>query len=81
MKYFHVVSPSRRINLAKSNQNSSGGVVTFTPEAIMDDYLGVLNRIRQIESHPLWTCYILPSVLGMVARHEIKGQGLPDMVD
>lgn len=45
-----------------------GGVVTFTPGAILEDPIGVLHKIRQIQSHPLWMCYILPSVLGMVAK-------------
>jgi hypothetical protein len=34
----------------------------------MEDPIGILHRIRQIQSHPLWMCYILPSVLGMVTR-------------
>lgn len=54
--------------------NSLGGVVTFTPEAITNDYIGVLHRINQLSSHPLWTCYILPSVLGMIAT----GEGVED---
>ena len=49
---------------------SKGGIVTFTPEAILDDYLEVLAKINQIQSHPLWACYILPPVLGMVAKDE-----------
>ena len=44
--------------------------MTFTPEAILDDYLEVLSKINQIQSHPLWACYILPSVLGVVAKDE-----------
>ncbi|RDB22988.1 hypothetical protein Hypma_009786 [Hypsizygus marmoreus] len=45
-----------------------GGVVTFTPRALTNDPVGVLHRISQIHSHPLWACYILPSVLGMVMK-------------
>ncbi|KAG6861207.1 hypothetical protein C0995_002556 [Termitomyces sp. Mi166 len=45
-----------------------GGIVTFTPQALLDDPIGVQHRIDQIHSHPMWECYILPSVLGMVAK-------------
>ncbi|KAF8078396.1 hypothetical protein FPV67DRAFT_1557732 [Lyophyllum atratum] len=45
-----------------------GGIVTFTPSAILDDPIGVLHRIQQVHSHPLWECYILPSTLGMIAK-------------
>ncbi|KAF5377681.1 hypothetical protein D9615_005211 [Tricholomella constricta] len=45
-----------------------GGIVSFTPRAIFDDPIGVLHRIGQIQSHPLWECYILPTTLGMVAK-------------
>ncbi|GLB33577.1 hypothetical protein LshimejAT787_0104610 [Lyophyllum shimeji] len=49
-----------------------GGIVTFTPKAILDDPIGVLHRISQIHSHPLWECYILPSALGMVAKLHLQ---------
>ncbi|KAJ7183490.1 hypothetical protein C8R46DRAFT_883933, partial [Mycena filopes] len=42
-----------------------GGVVTFTPEALASDAFGVLKTIRDIHAHPLWTCYLLPQVLGI----------------
>ena len=45
-----------------------GGIVTFTPQALFDDPIGVQHRISQIHSHPMWECYILPSVLGMTAK-------------
>lgn len=44
-----------------------GGVITFTPQAALDDFFGLLHRIRQAHTHPLWTCYVLPSVIGMIA--------------
>ncbi|KAJ4500309.1 hypothetical protein C8R41DRAFT_481264 [Lentinula lateritia] len=42
-----------------------GGIVTFTPNALLSDPLGVHERILQIEEHDFWTCYILPAVIGM----------------
>jgi hypothetical protein len=45
-----------------------GGVVTFTPSALYEDPWGVINRMKVINKHPLWTCYILPSVLGMATK-------------
>ncbi|RDB28456.1 hypothetical protein Hypma_015299 [Hypsizygus marmoreus] len=51
-----------------------GGVVTFTPRAIVEDPIGILCKISQLHSHPLWTCYVLPSVLGMVAKLHCDGE-------
>ncbi|KAJ7188675.1 hypothetical protein C8R46DRAFT_1184034 [Mycena filopes] len=45
-----------------------GGVVTFTPEALVDDPWGVLRTLREIDAHPLWTCYLLPQVVGMAHK-------------
>ncbi|KAF7339929.1 Chromo domain-containing protein [Mycena venus] len=45
-----------------------GGVVTFTASALFEDPWGVIKRIKSINVHPLWTCYILPSVFGMATR-------------
>ncbi|KAJ3733783.1 hypothetical protein DFJ43DRAFT_194410 [Lentinula guzmanii] len=42
-----------------------GGIVTFTPDALLTDPLGVYERILQIEEHDFWACYILPAVIGM----------------
>lgn len=47
-----------------------GGIVTFTPEAILSDYIDVLPKIQKICGHPMWACYIIPSVLGMIAKDE-----------
>ena len=46
----------------------AGGVITITPQAALDDFLGLLYLIRQAYAHPLWTSYVLPSVVGMVAK-------------
>ncbi|KAJ7770779.1 hypothetical protein DFH07DRAFT_914458 [Mycena maculata] len=45
-----------------------GGVVTFTPSALYEDPWGVINTMKVIDKHPLWMCYILPSVLGMATK-------------
>ncbi|KAG5721565.1 hypothetical protein E4T56_gene13050 [Termitomyces sp. T112] len=42
-----------------------GGIVTFTPQALLDDLSGVIHRVSQIQRHSMWECYILPPVLGM----------------
>ncbi|CAK5280093.1 unnamed protein product [Mycena citricolor] len=46
----------------------AGGVVTFTPGSLCEDPWGTVTRMLLIAKHPLWTCYILPSVLGMAAK-------------
>ncbi|EMD41671.1 hypothetical protein CERSUDRAFT_110243 [Gelatoporia subvermispora B] len=45
-----------------------GGVVTFTPTALIKDPIGITNLVRKVDEHPLWTCFILPSVLAMAAK-------------
>ncbi|KDR85205.1 hypothetical protein GALMADRAFT_233893 [Galerina marginata CBS 339.88] len=47
-----------------------GGIVTFTPFAMHSDPIGIANLIRKINAHPRWTCYILPSALGLLAKLE-----------
>ncbi|CAA7266639.1 unnamed protein product [Cyclocybe aegerita] len=47
-----------------------GGIITFTPLALDLDPLGVLHRIEQISKHPLWACYILSPVIGLLAKRE-----------
>jgi hypothetical protein len=34
----------------------------------VDDPLGASELIKQISKHPLWGAFLLPSVLGMVAK-------------
>ncbi|KAH9486727.1 hypothetical protein JR316_0000792 [Psilocybe cubensis] len=53
-----------------------GGIVTFTPFAMRNDPLGVLQLIRKIDHHPLWSAYIVPSALGLLAKLEC-GQNDP----
>ncbi|KAJ6627259.1 hypothetical protein B0H10DRAFT_431154 [Mycena sp. CBHHK59/15] len=45
-----------------------GGIVTFTPDALYEDPWGMISKMKIIDQHPLWTCYILPSVFGMAIK-------------
>ncbi|KAF8973779.1 hypothetical protein BDZ97DRAFT_1776820 [Flammula alnicola] len=47
-----------------------GGIVTFTPSAMLKDPILVCQRIIQISRHPAWACYILPLALGLLAKLE-----------
>lgn len=49
-------------------------MVTFTAAALLEDPMGILDRISQIAEHPLWTCYIIPSVLGMAAKLKYRDE-------
>ncbi|KAJ7462715.1 hypothetical protein B0H11DRAFT_2053966 [Mycena galericulata] len=51
-----------------------GGVVTFTPSALYEDPWGVINTMKVIDKHPLWMCYILPSVLAMATKQSSPGE-------
>jgi hypothetical protein len=53
---------------------SSGGIVTFTPSALLEDPIGVYKLVAQIVKHPLWACYLLPSAIGMVAKLTREGE-------
>ncbi|KAG6867920.1 hypothetical protein C0993_009514 [Termitomyces sp. T159_Od127] len=58
-----------------------GGIVTFTPQALLDDISGVIHRIGQIQRHPLWECYIMPSVLGMAVTLYSQREGSDPISD
>lgn len=45
-----------------------GGVVTFTHNALIEDPIGVRRCLDQIDGHPFWTSYILPAVVGYLAK-------------
>ena len=51
----------------------TGGIVTFTPKALMDNPIGAVQLMRQISQHPFWDCYILPSVAGMALKSLCEG--------
>ncbi|KAG1885640.1 hypothetical protein F4604DRAFT_1951840 [Suillus subluteus] len=42
-----------------------GGIVTFTPLAIAEDPVGCYNLMRNLAQHPLWECYLIPSIVGL----------------
>ncbi|TDL28823.1 hypothetical protein BD410DRAFT_781374 [Rickenella mellea] len=50
-----------------------GGIVTFTPSALLEDPWGIELLIGKIHQHPLWDCYVLPSVLGLFAKSACLG--------
>ncbi|KLO20529.1 hypothetical protein SCHPADRAFT_897808 [Schizopora paradoxa] len=47
---------------------SLGGVVTFTPKALLEDPFGCANLIMKLHKHPLWLSYMLPSVLAVFIK-------------
>ncbi|KAG1801350.1 uncharacterized protein HD556DRAFT_869358 [Suillus plorans] len=42
-----------------------GGIVTFTPLAIAEDPIGCHSLMRNLAQHPLWECYLIPSIVGL----------------
>lgn len=42
-----------------------GGIVTFTPLAIAEDPVGCYSLMRNLAQHPLWECYLIPSIAGL----------------
>jgi hypothetical protein len=51
----------------------TGGIVTLTPHALLEDPIGAVQLMRQIAIHPFWDCYLLPSVIGMASRILYEG--------
>ncbi|KAI0936045.1 hypothetical protein AcV5_004288 [Taiwanofungus camphoratus] len=45
-----------------------GGIITFTPSVIIEHLAGICSLIKKIDEHPLWECYLLPSVVALVAK-------------
>ncbi|KAJ7244130.1 hypothetical protein B0H12DRAFT_1325632 [Mycena haematopus] len=59
-----------------------GGVVTFTPEALVNDAWSVLKTIRLIHAHPLWDCYLTPQVVGMAVKLiQLREDEMPEYID
>ncbi|KAG6842489.1 hypothetical protein C0991_000015 [Blastosporella zonata] len=76
--FIHVGAIKSLHKLPRLSELSSASIVQFytygSHETVapqdwgIHDPIGVVHRISQIHSHPMWECYILPSVLGMVVK-------------
>ncbi|KAK1227265.1 hypothetical protein PQX77_009752 [Marasmius sp. AFHP31] len=51
-----------------------GGVVTFTAKALHEHPAQILDRVHTLADHPLWDCYILPTVFGMAVKLRYKDE-------
>ncbi|KAK0465307.1 uncharacterized protein EV420DRAFT_951890 [Desarmillaria tabescens] len=49
-----------------------GGIMTFTPKALVEDPLGIHHRVSQISENNNWEAYIMPAALGMAAHLHYK---------
>ncbi|PIL29610.1 hypothetical protein GSI_08247 [Ganoderma sinense ZZ0214-1] len=58
----------------KLSGNATCGIVTFTPSAIIEGHWKAFRCIKEIAEHPIWDCYILPSVVAMIAKLTCQGQ-------
>ncbi|KAL4268000.1 Chromo domain-containing protein [Pleurotus pulmonarius] len=56
----------------------AGGIVTFTPQALLGNPDILRIRIKQIVAHPLWDCYVLPTT---VAIASLLSAGKDDPLD
>lgn len=45
-----------------------GGIITFTFNSLLENPIYVAELIEQIHQHPLWQCYISPSVLSVFIK-------------
>ncbi|KAF9647500.1 hypothetical protein BDM02DRAFT_2656082 [Thelephora ganbajun] len=48
--------------------NISGGILTFTPNALVHSLDSVDRLIERVASHEHWACYVTPVVLGAAVR-------------
>lgn len=46
----------------------TGGILTFTPNALATDLDGVDRLIERVSSHEHWACYVTPTVLGAAVQ-------------
>ncbi|KAL0066001.1 hypothetical protein AAF712_006991 [Marasmius tenuissimus] len=51
-----------------------GGIVSFTAKALHEHPAQILDRIHVLADHPLWDCYILPTVFGMAVKLRYKDE-------
>lgn len=55
--------------------------MTFTPLALAQDPWGVYDTIAKVHEHPLWECFIHPSVVGAAARIVHREPDLLQLLD
>ena len=48
----------------------TGGIVTVTAAALMEDPFGVYRIMKLVEQHPFWMCYIHPYVLAALIKRD-----------
>ena len=48
----------------------SGGVLSFTPRALLEDPKGVLDLVLEAQRDPFWDIYMTPAVIAMVDELE-----------
>jgi hypothetical protein len=60
--------PAFSLVLGRSDACLTGGIVTFTTNALLSDLEGVDRLIERVASHEHWACYVTPTVLGAAVR-------------
>lgn len=45
-----------------------GGILTFTPDALISSLDGVDQLIERVANHEHWACYVTPVVLGAAVQ-------------
>lgn len=60
------------------NPCPTGGILTFTPNALVNGLDGVDRLIERVASHEHWACYVTPVVLG-AAVQRAKDLGNPPL--
>ena len=68
-KFIHVVSQHRFVAHLIFDLCFSlllGGVVTFTPQALLEGHCYASRLMEKLHEHPLWSSYIIPLTLGIL---------------
>ncbi|KAK7694392.1 hypothetical protein QCA50_001578 [Cerrena zonata] len=58
-----------------------GGCVTFTPSVFLEDPIGIYQMIRKFDDHPLWSVFLPPNVIGVIAKLVSHGQDPLELYD
>lgn len=48
----------------------TGGILTVTVSALLEDPFEVSRVLKLVDQHPLWMCYIHPYVLAALIRRD-----------